>query len=129
MPIADFQRGLADFPEFGDRVYRAVRARVFTTEQIEMCNVRHSVVQRLARWLLVTGLRVTPTDFSITHEFLASMLCARRASITEAVGVLEDGGAVAAGRSSITVADSSALAARACECWFACRDAIAESIA
>jgi CRP-like cAMP-binding protein len=129
VPLADFQRGLTEAPDFGDRVYRAVRARAFTTEQLVMCNVRHTVVQRLARWLLVAHERVLRSDFPVTHEFLAAMLGTRRASVTEATASLVDRGAIANRRNSIEIVDGAALAAAACECYAVCRGAIEESIA
>ncbi len=129
MPLADFQRGLKEFPEFENRVYRAVRARVFTTEQLELCNARHPVTQRVARWLLVSAVRVHRTEFAVTHDFLAAMLGTRRPSVSEATASLEERGAIARGRNSITIADAGTLAACACECYAVCRDAIVEGAA
>lgn len=39
------------------------------------CNRRHPIVQRCARWLLMTHDRVETDQFQLTQEFLAQMLC------------------------------------------------------
>ncbi len=129
VPIDDFQRGLDRFPEFGSRIYRAVRARAFTTEQMVMCSVRHTVLQRLARWLLMHGARGRRTVFPVTHEFLAAMLGVRRAGVSEAMATLERAGAIAHRRNEIEILDSAPLAEQACECSEVCRAAIEESVA
>src|ERR1700738_854375 len=47
--LEDFQSALERSRTFARLVRRAVRARIFITEQNEMCNLRHTIVQRLAR--------------------------------------------------------------------------------
>jgi CRP-like cAMP-binding protein len=129
VPLADFQRALAVMPKFAERVYRAVRARVYVTEQLVLCNARHAIVERLARWLAMARLRSLRNEFPVTHEFLASMLGIRRAGVSEAIALLQARGAITHRRNVIAIADLDALVAAACECYGAARDAIAEATA
>ncbi len=54
MSLRDFRRALELSRPFALLVRRAVRARIFVTEQTAICNLKHDIVQRLARWLLVS---------------------------------------------------------------------------
>jgi hypothetical protein len=128
MSLHDFQNWLDRSDAFACLVARAVRARVFVTEQTALCNLRHSIVQRLARWMLVARDRLERSDFDVTHEFVATILGVRRAGVTEAAGQLEREGAIRQQRGTLMVADAKRLALIACECYAVCRDAIAESI-
>ena len=124
MPIAVFQWELAANPEFAMLVLRAVRTRAFMTEQLATCNLKHTIVERFARWLLLTRDRLECNEFNVTHEFLAMMLGARRAGVSQAAATLQTSGCIAYRRAIIRILDDASLAARACECYAAERNAI-----
>jgi len=124
MPIDTFQAELDTNPEFKTVVLRAVRTRAFMTEQLAMCNLKHTIVERFARWLLMTRDRMQRGEFNVTHEFLAMMLGARRAGVSQAAATLQAGRCIAYRRGIIMILDDAALIARACECYAAERDAI-----
>jgi CRP-like cAMP-binding protein len=124
MPIGVFEAELRASPEFKTLVMRAVRARVFITEQLAMCNLKHAVIERFARWLLMTRDRLQRGEFKVTHEFLAMMLGARRAGVSQAAAILQRAGCIAYRRGIIIILDDDALAARSCECYAAEREAI-----
>ena len=86
------------------------------------CNGLHRLVQRCCRWLLMTRDRVGSDELRLTHEYLAIMLGARRASVTEALRPLQEAGLVRSHRGRITILDGAGLEARACECYFVVRD-------
>lgn len=112
-----FERAFADQPAFASQVRRQAGARLFTSEQLTACNLAHPVLQRCARWLLMTMDRVGRPDFPLTHEFLAMMLGVRRAGVTEAAGELQRAGAIRYRRGNVTVLDPALLRASACECY------------
>jgi CRP-like cAMP-binding protein len=94
-------------------------AHIFTclSAQTAACNARHSIEQRLARWLLLAHDRMSDDRVPLTHESLALMLGVRRAGVTVALHELEGEKLVRAGRGLITVTDRPGLEARACGCY------------
>lgn len=86
------------------------------------CNGLHRLEQRCCRWLLMTRDRVSTDDFRLTHEYLAIMLGARRASVTETLRPLQDAGLVNSTRGRISIVDRAGLEARVCECYRVVRD-------
>ena len=129
MSLEDFQAALEASRPFARLVRRAVRARIFITEQNEMCNLRHTIVQRLARWLLVASDRLDRKEFPVTHDFLATTLGTRRAGVSVAAATLQSHGAIEYQRGSVTISDLALLAEDCCECYEACRVAIEETLA
>ncbi len=86
------------------------------------CNGLHRLVQRCSRWLLMTRDRVGANDLRLTHDYLALMLGARRASVTAALAPLQNAGLVRSSRGRIIITDGPGLEARACECYVVVRD-------
>ena len=97
-------------------------AFVSQVSQSVACNGLHRLVQRCCRWLLMTRDRVGSDELRLTHEYLAMMLGARRASVTEALRPLQKAGLVQSYRGRITILDGRAWRPSACECYFVVRD-------
>jgi CRP-like cAMP-binding protein len=85
--------------------------------QTSICNLHHSLEQRLCRSLLQSVDRVASNTVPMTQDVLASLVGARRQGISEAVQRLRDSGLIGCERGSITVLDRAGLLARACECY------------
>ena len=85
--------------------------------QSVVCNQRHSLRQRCARWLLMTHDRVPGDQFHLTHEALAVMLGVRRAGVTVAAGNLQKAGLIRYRRGEITIVDRAGLEQVSCECY------------
>ena len=66
--------------------------------------------------------RVGSDEMRLTHEYLALMLGARRASVTEALRPLQKEGLVRSHRGVITILDGAGMEARSCECYAVVRD-------
>jgi CRP-like cAMP-binding protein len=73
------------------------------TTQTAVSNMRGSVKQRLARWLLMAHDRVEDDELYLTHEFLALMIGVRRASITDTLRSLAEDDLIAAKRGAISI--------------------------
>jgi CRP-like cAMP-binding protein len=93
------------------------QALITQTAQTAVCNRRHSLDQRLCRWLLLCLDRLQGDDIVITQETIAHMLGVRRESVTEAAHKLQKLGLVQYGRGRIAVLDRRGLEQRACECY------------
>jgi CRP-like cAMP-binding protein len=96
---------------------RYTQARFDQVVQTAACNRHHSTDERCARWLLMIQDRVLAHTFPLTHEFLASMLDVRRATITEVASDFQRSGLIRYARGQITVLDRPGLEAVACECY------------
>jgi CRP-like cAMP-binding protein len=94
-------------------------AHGFVTQisQSTACNRLHSAEQRLARWLLICHDRTSSDDLAMTHETMALMLGVRRATVTEAAGLLQRRGMIRYRRGLVSVLDRAGLEATACECY------------
>jgi CRP-like cAMP-binding protein len=118
-----FRRTLLESGELARLTQRNVSARLFASEQFSACNLMHPVVERCARWLLMTRDRVGRNDFGLTQDFLATMLGVRRAGVTQAAGRLKHAGAIEYRRGHVTVLDEAVLVAACCECYGMTREA------
>jgi CRP-like cAMP-binding protein len=92
---------------------------VFLTQvaQGAACSSLHPIEKRLCRWLLSVQDRAGMNHFPLTHEFLATMLGVRRASVTEVARRLRRAGLIRYGGGVLTVEDRSGLEAAACSCY------------
>jgi CRP-like cAMP-binding protein len=81
-----------------------------------LANARHTIGERLARWLLMSEDRLGP-QVDLTHEFLSLMLGVRRPGVTTALNELENQGVITAKRGSIVICDRNALLEAANGCY------------
>jgi len=78
---------------------------------------RFSTEQRLARWLLMAQDRVDSDEVTLTHEFLSMMLGTRRASVTDALHLLEGRKIITQKRGRISIGDRRQLEKVAGDCY------------
>jgi CRP-like cAMP-binding protein len=118
MEAAAFDRLLGEVNnDFNQLLYLYTQALFNQLGQHVVCNRLHPIVQRCARWLLMTHDRMGRDDFPLTHDFLAQMLGVRRASVTEVAGRLQQAGLIRYRRGVIQVLDRLGLEAASCECY------------
>src|SRR5215210_7457996 len=82
-----------------------------------LCNVRHKIDGRLARWLLMYADRLESNEFILTHEFMANMLGIRRASVSEVAKQLQDEGLIDYNHGRFRLLNRQGLEAKTCECY------------
>jgi CRP-like cAMP-binding protein len=58
------------------------------------CNLHHSIVQLLCRWLLMFLDRQASNELRLTHEHIAELMGVRRESVTEAARKLQIAGCI-----------------------------------
>jgi CRP-like cAMP-binding protein len=109
----EFKRG----GQLQDMLLRYTQAFITQISQTAACNRAHPIDGRLARWLLMCADRAYSNELGLTHEFISTMLGARRAGVTEAVGVLQRAGLIRCTRGRITIIDRVGLEAESCECY------------
>lgn len=98
-------------------LYRYEHALLGQIAQSSACSQFHSLQERLARYLLMTGDRAMSREFRITQQFLADMLGVRRPGVTIGAGALEKRKLIHCGRGKITILHRSRLSAASCECY------------
>jgi CRP-like cAMP-binding protein len=96
---------------------RYMQALFAFVSQNAACNRLHHLDGRLARWLLLVYDRVKSNELPLTHEFIAQMLGVRRAGVTEAANMLQQGGMIRYTRGKITILNRAELEAASCECY------------
>lgn len=87
------------------------------TAQNSACRIHHQIKPRLARWLLSAQDRLECDELSLTQKYIALLLGARRASITQAAGQLQEIGTIRYSRGRITILDRGTLEQTACDCY------------
>ncbi len=117
MPAETFRGLLATSQMFREFLNRYLQAYVNMLGQLAACNRLHSVYERCARWLLMTGDRVGSDEFPLTHEFLAIMLGSRRSGVTVAAAILQKAGFIHYAHGTVTILDRAGLEATTCECY------------
>ena len=85
--------------------------------QSAICNNRHTVEQRLARWLLATRARTRLTLLPMTHELLSNVLGTTRPMVTIAARTLKKADLIAYRRGIIQITNPAGLAQAACPCY------------
>jgi len=111
---------MREFERNGNVQHLLLRYTQALTTQIALtavCNLHHTVEQRLCRWLLLSLDRQSSNELHMTQELIANMLGVRREGITEAATHLRDAGMIQYQRGRITVLDRPGLERRVCECY------------
>ena len=93
-----------------------VQAILIHSSQLSACNSRHTLHQRLARWLLVASDRLGSREVPFTHSYIANALAVRRAGVTVALGDMVREGVIRCRRAAMVVTDLTRLKAMSCDC-------------
>jgi CRP-like cAMP-binding protein len=112
---------LGNCPTLLAELLRYTQALLVQISQTAACNGRHTIQERLARWLLMARDRNDDDVVPLSHEFLSMMLGARRSGITMALGALRQAGLIGSSHNKIVIIDGPGLEAAACECYGAVR--------
>lgn len=110
--FADLSRQL---PTFRRLLLRYSLCLFHEVARTAACNRLHSVEQRLARWLLLTGDQVESDTYPLTQETLARMLGARRPYVSSTAHALLQAGFIRYRRGTVRILDRAGLESVACE--------------
>jgi CRP-like cAMP-binding protein len=115
--VDDLRRVADERPQIRERLARYVRALAVHSAQTGFCGVRHSLEQRLASWLCLTGDAFDRRTLPITHDYLSAVLGLRRAGVTEALIRFEEDGLIHKMRGVLQVNDRKRLEQKTCGCY------------
>jgi CRP-like cAMP-binding protein len=100
---------LKQSPNLRRIMMRYVNSQVSQMAYTALANGRYKIEERLARWLLMADDRAEGSTINLTHEFLALMLGARRAGVTNALSAFQKRGVLQMKRGVIAIKDRAAL--------------------
>jgi CRP-like cAMP-binding protein len=87
------------------------------------CNLRHTVRQRICRWLLAVHARASSDEFELTQELMSEMVGASRQKVTAVAGRLQEEGLITYQRGRVRIVNRKGLEAASCECYRVLRNA------
>ena len=116
-------------PALGALLLRYVQCFVSQMARTITSNLRDPTEQRLARWLLMNHDRLHGDEIRLTHDQLGVMLGVRRASVTEALHILEGEGLIRSTRGVVEIRRRAELEAFAGEAYGAAEAEYAKIIA
>ena len=117
MPASAFRKEVGRRPALLAVLLRYVQALHVQVSVTAACNGRHTVQERLARWLLTAHDRSTSDQLPLSHEFLSMMLGVRRAGVTVALGALRAADLIRKTHGQVNVIDRAGLEKASCECY------------
>jgi CRP-like cAMP-binding protein len=122
IPTKALRAQLNSCPVLMKQLQRFAQALLSQIAQTAACNGRHTVQQRLSRWLLMASDCLDGGPVPLRHEFVAVMLGTRRAGVTVALGASKKAGLIGTRRGVIEILDRPGLETAACECYGEIRD-------
>jgi hypothetical protein len=91
-------------------------------QQTVACNAKHTVEERMCRWLLMMHDRAEGEALTYTHEFLSDILGANRKSVTLAAQSMQAAGLINYRRGTMQVLNRVGLEMASCECYAIVRE-------
>jgi len=104
-------------PPIGEALNRYCVWKMNTVIRNGACNARHSVEQRLARWLLTSSDILGDDEIPLAQEVFASMLGVQRSSINPTLKHLRSRGLILTKRACVRLIDRAGLRLKTCECY------------
>jgi len=113
----DLRRAMDENPMLRQLLMNYIQALLVQSSQTTLCNARHSLEGRLARWLLLSRDRLDSDTVPLTHDLFSIMLGVRRAGVTTALERLALRGAVQKARGRVEIVDRALIERMSCECY------------
>ena len=117
MPAQSFLRSIEAVRPLEQLLSRFIAFSLRYAYQMVVCVARHTVEQRLCRWLLTTQDRVGLEEFALTQEVLSELLAVRRQTVTVFARTLQAAGFISYRRGTMRIINRAALEAASCECY------------
>lgn len=107
---------MAERPSIKEHLLKYVQVLMALNAQISMCNAKHELSERVARWLLLASDLIESDLLPVTHGLVAEALGVRRPGVSVALGQLERRGILARTRGALRIMDYDGLRRVGCEC-------------
>jgi len=117
LDIDELKREMQENENFRELLIQYSHALLVHSMRLTACTGLHTLEQRCARWILMTLDRVSADRFSITHEFLATLLGASRPAVSTVVEQFERQGILKVERGRLLIGDRDQLVRVACDCY------------
>ncbi len=115
--ISAFRRLMRVYPEVAQYFLPHLETYIRFLSQRAICNMYHSVEERLCTWLLMLQDRSQRTMLKLTHEQIARTLGVYRPSVTCIALDLRKQDVIDYSRGGITIEDRVGLQRLACDCY------------
>jgi CRP-like cAMP-binding protein len=112
-----FRRLLQSNALLRESVLKSIRLALLQTSQSGACNAQHSVMQRLARWLLVARDALGSGRVPLPQQMLSRLIGVRRATISDCLAEMERRELIRSSRCLVEISDAAGLEAVACDCY------------
>lgn len=112
-----FRRLFQSNARLRESVLKSIRLTLLQTSQSGACNAQHSVMQRLARWLLLARDALGSGRVPLPQQMLSRLIGVRRATISDCLAEMERRELVRSSRCLVEIADAASLEAVACDCY------------
>jgi CRP-like cAMP-binding protein len=119
LPAERLKQACLSSPRIHRAIDRYAMWKLSSAMRSGACNARHSVGQRLCRWLLACSDVLESDRINLPQEVFANMLGVQRTSINPILQDLKAAGAISIARSCVVITDRDLLMERACECYAA----------
>lgn len=117
IPTSALEAQFKQNPALQSAVLRSYRGLFTQICQRSVCNVRHTLLERLCVWLLMVHDRVEDDVLPLTQEDIAGRISVRRAGVSVACSMLQSMHGIASRRGKIVILDRDTLEHVACECY------------
>lgn len=115
--VEDLNQAMTEMPRLRAILNSHLHTSMLQSSQSAACSLSHSLLQRLARWLLTAQDRSGRDELPITQDLLARSLGVRRATVSDALKPLQRQGVFARERGLIKILNRSRLEEIACRCY------------
>ena len=109
IPLDRLREAYLRSPTLHDMLLRFIHSFVRQMARTIVSNLSDPVERRLSRWLLMNQDRLACDEIELTHKQLGVMLGVRRASVTDALHLLEGEGLIKSTRGRICLRDRAGL--------------------
>lgn len=117
IPVADLRDACARSEPLRDLLLSFVQVFLVQLGRTIVSSLTQSVETRLCRWTLMAQDRLGGNEIKVTHDEIAVMLAIRRASVTDALHMLEGEGLIRSSRGRVVVRDRDGLRRHAGETY------------